>query len=158
MAISGSYGYTNTSKASTGFDAVVIDDSIYAIVTDEPGLCVMKNTTSPIDQPEVISYIAQEKTTISLTEQNQHPAASTNARMITVKVENLKRMTSSVDDTYITDLPLTCNITWRFARNAAFTKDDLIAILERALGAIRDSDGTGSRLDNMMMLQVNPRS
>jgi hypothetical protein len=158
MAVTYDYGYTNNTHSSEAFTPIVISTGDYAITVDSPELCVMKNITSPIDQPEVISYISSERESISMTEPNVHPSISQKARMITVKVENYKRESSDTNDAYVVDYPLTCNITWRFAKNRAFSSADLIAILERALGAIKDSDGTGTRLDNMMMQQLNPKS
>lgn len=158
MAVSYDYGYTNTTESTEKYTPIIIDMSKYAVTVDDPELCVIKNITSPIDQPEVISYISSERESIAMTEPNVHPAVSSKARMITVKVEDYKRETSSTNDAYVVDYPITCNITWRFAKNRAFSSADLLAVLTRALGAIKDSDGTGTRLDNMMMQQLNPKS
>lgn len=156
MALSYSWGYTNTTAGGDNYNPIIIDMINYAVTADQPKKCVIKNITSPIDQPEVITFMCDDRQSISTTETNLHPAPNTAARMISVKVENFKRELSSVDDHYIVDYPIINTISWRFSKNKAFSADDLMLILRRALGAIRDSDGHGSRLDNMMMEQLNP--
>lgn len=158
MAITGSFGWTNNTDSSNNVTPILIDMfHNYAITEDTAGKCVAKNITTPIDQSEVITYQGQDVNVIKQSEVNAHPAQVQSGRQINVKVETKKRLSSSVDDSFIQDLPVTCDITFRFIKNQYITKDDLILVLRRAIGALYDSDDKGgTRLDNMMMMQFNP--
>jgi hypothetical protein len=159
MAITGSYGFTNNSDATHAITPKLIDTTTdYAVITDEAGKCVIKNITSPIDQVEVITFQGADwPQAVKQTETNAHPSDVQASRSCNVKVELKKRLSSSVDDTYIVDLPVSCDITFRFIKNQYITKDDLLLALYRAAGSLYDSDDSGNtRLDNMMMMQFNP--
>jgi hypothetical protein len=159
MAITGSYGFTNNTDATHDITPILIVTATdYAVTTDEAGKCVIKNITSPIDQVEVITFQGSDwPSAVKQTETNAHPASVQSSRSCNVKVEMKKRLTSSVDDTFVVDLPITCDISFRFIKNQYITKNDLLMALRRAVGALFDSDDSGNtRLDNMMMMQFNP--
>lgn len=157
MAIVTSWGFTNTTDSSLNLVPTALDWDNYAVTTDDPDRCVLKNTTSPIDQVETISFLSQELGTINQDEKNYNPPKVTNARAVTIKVEDKKRVTSTTDDFAVVDLPASCNITWRFSKNSNLTDQDLLEMLKRAVGALQNRLQTGWTFNSLMMKQLNPK-
>lgn len=158
MALSSSFGFTNTTDSTVDLTPTAVGMSNYAVTVDDPGRCVLKNITCPIDQVETLSFMCQELGSINQEEKNTHPPKVAGGRLITVKMEAKKRVTSSSDDTFIVDLPVSCNISWRFAKDNLVTKDDLLTMLKRVVGALQDSSTDGYILDLLMMQQLNPKA
>lgn len=158
MALSGSWGFTNTTASTVDLTPVAIGLSNYAVTVDDPGKCLMKNLTGPIDQVETLTFMSQELGSITQEEKNSHPPKVAGGRLITAKIEAKKRITSSVDDTYIEDLPCSCNISWRFPKNSQITATDLLTLLKRVVGALQDSSTDGYIIDQLMMQNMNPKN
>lgn len=157
MAISKAWGFTNNVDSSYKLTPKAIDPAVYALTTDDPGKCVLKNTTSPIDQVEVLTYQASDIAKVNQTERNMYPPQVEDARTVTVKLEDKIRLTSSVDDTFQIDLPVSCNISWRFTKNAQVTASDLLLMLSRVVGACQTTSGS-SMIGNLMVMDLNPKS
>jgi hypothetical protein len=160
MAISGSWGFTNTTASLHDLIPVVIDTaSKYAVTTDTVGKTVIRNVTSPQDQEEVITYQGQDIKKVVQTLKNSNPPRNEAGRTINVKLEAKKRLTSSTDDTFVVDLPVSIDLTFRFTKSQYLTSSDLELLLTRMIGALRDSDDSGNtRLDNLMLGQYNPNN
>lgn len=158
MALTSSFGFTNTTASEVDLTPTAIGMSNYAVTVDDPGKCVLKNITCPIDQVETLAFMSQELATITQEEKNANPPKVAGGRLITVKMEAKKRVTSSSDDTFIQDLPVSCNVSWRFAKNQNVTAADLLTMLKRVVGALQDSSTDGYILDNLMMQQLNPKN
>jgi hypothetical protein len=118
---------------------------------------VLKNVTSPIDQIETITFQAQELNSLNQEEKNANPPKVAGGRLVTVKVEDKKRVTSSLSDTDISDYPASVSISFRFAKSQYVTAADMAELLERDLGAIFTSEGRYI-LDKLMMLKLNPNT
>jgi hypothetical protein len=157
MALTSSFGFTNTTDSLVDLTPTAIGYSNYAVTIDDPGKCVLKNITCPIDQIETISFMSQELNQINQEEKNANPPKLAGGRLITVKVEAKKRVTSSSDDTFIQDYPVSCNISWRFSKNQNVTAADLLTMLKRVVGALQDNSTDGYIIDNLMMQQLNPK-
>lgn len=157
MAISKAWGFTNNTDSTYKLTPKVIDPASYALTTDDPGKCVLKNTTSPIDQVEVLTYQASDIKAVNQTEKNMYPPQVEDGRTVTVKLEDKIRLTSSVDDTFMVDLPVSCNISWRFTKNAQVSASDLFLMLARVVGACQTTAGT-SLIGNLMVMDLNPKS
>lgn len=157
MALSGSLGFTNVTSAVADVTPTKIDYATdYAVTTDDPQKVVMKNITSPIDQIETITYQSQELNVINQEEKNANPPKVAGGRLITVKVEDKMRVTSTSDDTFIVDYPCSCSISFRFSKTQYITAATLETLLKRAIGALQDPSDASFRLDELMMLQLNP--
>lgn len=161
MALSGSFGYTNTDdgvSASTVTPVKIDFAADYAVVSDDPMKVVIKNTTSPIDQIETITFQAQELNQINQEEKNSNPPKVAGGRLITIKVEDKMRVTSSTDDTFVTDFPASCSISFRFSKTQHIDNNDMVELLRRAIGALQSASTGAFRLDKLMMLQLNPNN
>jgi hypothetical protein len=157
MALSSSFGFTNTSDSSVDLTPTAVGMSNYALVTDDPGKCLLKNTTCPIDQVETLTFMSQDINQVNQEEKNVNPPKISGGRVITVKLEAKKRVTSSVDDTFVVDYPVSCNVSFRFAKTQYVTSADLLTMLKRVVGALQDSSTDGYILDDLMMQQLNPK-
>jgi hypothetical protein len=158
MALSSSFGFTNTTDSSVSLTPTAIGMSNYALVTDDPGKCLLKNTTCPIDQVETLTYMCQDINQVNQEEKNVNPPKIQSGRVVTIKMEAKKRVTSSVDDTFIVDYPVSCNVSFRFTKSQYITANDLLTMLKRVVGALQDSSADGYRLDDLMMQQLNPKN
>jgi hypothetical protein len=160
MAISGSWGFTNTSSSLHDVTPVVIDTTTkYAVVSDTVGKTVIRNVTSPIDQEEVITYQGQDVKKVVQTRSNVNPPKNEGGRTINVKLEAKKRLTSSTDDAFVVDLPVSIDLTFRFTKSQYIDASDLTMLLTRIIGSLYDSDDSGNtRLDNLMLGQYNPNN
>lgn len=159
MALSGSYGWTNNTASVADVTPTKIDFAAdYAVVSDDPMKVLIKNTTSPIDQIETITFQAQELNQITQEERNANPPKVAGGRLVTVKVEDKMRVTSSTDDTFLVDYPVSCSISFRFAKTTSVTATDLETLLKRAIGALQNSSDGSFRLNKLMMLQLNPNN
>jgi hypothetical protein len=157
MSLTSSFGFTNETDSTVLITPTAIGWSNYAVTSDDPGKCVLKNLTCPIDQVETVTFLAQDLPNIVQEEKNQNPPKVGGGRAITIKLEAKKRTVSSTDDAYIVDYPASVNISWRFAKNQAITANDLLKLLRRALGALQDASTDGYILDEMMLQQLNPK-
>lgn len=160
MALNYSFGFTNSSKTgSVDYDPYVIDVSDYSIPSQSDGSTVLTNATCPIDQAETITFSVKDKASVDLRHSKvMHPAIDKRGRAVEVLLEAVLRETSTTDDAHVVDYPFTCQVSWRFPVNVSVTSARLTELLERVLGALRDSDGTGSRIDNLINGQTFPNS
>lgn len=158
MALSSSWGFTNTTASTASLTPTAVGMNNYAVTVDDPGNCVLKNVTSPIDQVEVLQFQSQDIANVYQKEKNVNPPKVQDGRQITAKIEAKKRVTSSVDDTFIEDLPVSCNITWRFVKSSNITANDLLTILKRVIGAMQDESTDGYIIDLLMMENCNPKN
>lgn len=158
MALTSSFGFTNTTDSQVELTPTAVGMSNYAVVVDDPGRCVLKNTTGPIDQVETLAFMAEDLGSIIQEEKNANPPAVSGGRRITIKMEAKKRVTSSSDDTFAVDYPVSCNVTFRFSKTQYVTAADLLTMLKRVVGALQDSSTDGYILDQLMMQQLNPKA
>lgn len=158
MALTYSLGYTNKSKTGvTDYTPYKIDIADYTIPAQTDGLSVMRNNTCPADQEEVISFKVMDKQNVDFKYNKlAHPAPQGAYKAIQVLDEVVLRENSTIDDTYVMDYPITVQLSFRFPVHPAVTDTVLTEVAERVLGSLRDSDGTGSRLDNLMRGQTFP--
>jgi hypothetical protein len=158
MAISGSWGVQNTTPASHSLTPILIEtDKDYAVVSDGTGKTVVRNVTSPQDQEEFITYQGQDLSRVVQSRRNTNPPKSEAGRSINIKLEGKKRLSSSTDDSFIVDLPVSVDLTFRYTVSQYIDSSDLLAVLYRLLGSLYDSDDSGNtRLDNLMVGQYNP--
>lgn len=158
MALSGSFGFTNTTDSEVDLTPTAIGMNNYAVAVDDPGKCLLKNITCPIDQVETLSFMCQDLNQINQEEKNVNPPKVSGGRLITIKMEAKKRVTSATDDTFVQDFPVSCNVSFRFAKTRYVEAADLLTMLKRVIGALQDSSTDGYILDQLMMQQLNPKN
>jgi len=157
MSLTQSWGVTNTTASTHEVAPIDLGFSNYAVATEDPGKCILKNTTSPIDQVEVIAITSNDLASINQEEKNQNPPKVNGGRLVSVKVEGKKRITSTTDETFIVDYPASVAIQFRFAKSQYITAADLRMLLTRALGALQDADGN-DLIGKLMLQQLNVKA
>lgn len=166
MAVTYSFGYTN--KTNNGqipipFNQMHMVD-YYALREDEPCSCRVSNTTAPVDQPELVTYQAQNIKNVPTTIESPNMIKGGECIMYGVKIEELLRGRSDKDDTFVRDIPITANITFKHPVDAAITKDVINVVLARLLSALYEYDGdysgtvvpTGNRINDLMRFALKP--
>jgi hypothetical protein len=159
MAIVSSFGYTNTTASTNTVAPVAVGVSTnYTVDKGTSGKVTIKNLTSPVDQVEAITIMSRDQNWLTQVEPTAFPVKTVPFRMVTVKVEGKKRVTSTTDDTFVQDYPVTTNISFRFPVTAYVTAADLREQLLRLCEvlAINDPTAPTSRIQKLMLNQLDP--
>jgi hypothetical protein len=160
MAISYVKSYTNNTDATSALYAKKIDQSSYAVANSQDskgGLtCTMTNQTRTGDLAEVIVISYKQQSTVDQVNKTHSPYPYNSVGKLTVKVEEKVRATSSIDDFLYKDSRSNCAITFTWDKTEAVDQDILVEHLMRAIGTLRDSDGGGWRIAEMMSGSINP--
>lgn len=141
MAVTKSWGYTNTTDSLV--DVVPKKLGVhtnYALISDEPTECVISNTTTPVDQEEILSYRCKRIQTVNTNCTIQHPALVKNGVQYTVSTEAVLRVTA--EDGVITDHPVVVYTVVRHDLSGDIADSDIAAAIVRNLSAFKNDDGS----------------
>lgn len=159
MAISYSEGYTNTTSSTEKLTPVVIDQTVYSIEVAQSGSsvdCYLSNMTASSNQAEVIHYGFTKQQNMKMKEQPAQMYSDAKVGKIVVGVEEKRRATSSTDDWMYKDGRHKAELTFTWDLIDSIDQSVLIADLERLIGSLKNSDGTGWRIEELMRGSVNP--
>jgi hypothetical protein len=153
-----SWGFTNDTDATHEIAPKLIDMAHHYACRDSFTNGVrMYNATVPGETTEIITYQGDSLSMVKQTKPNLYPPKVQKGRSFNVTDEVKKIVTSSDDPTFRVDYPINCSISFRFTESPYVTKEDLLMVLCRTVGALFDSDDSGnSRIDNLMVGQYNP--
>lgn len=163
MALSGKFSYTNTTDVGaagklTPVNVMPVHD--YALIEDEPERVIVQNTLGDIDQQERLVFQRSSVNNVPISFANSNPDPNAANIQYGIKLESLYRITSSTDDTFVKDLPITCTLTFKHPTNSLITADVITTILLRTLGALEGDDGTvallTARLNELMRGSLKP--
>lgn len=149
------FSFSNTANRTTEFKVAKIDTGVYATREDEPQSCTIVNTTTPIDQPEVLTFQCGTLKRVPSKIVNQYPAPVETGVQYGVRLDELLRVTSDGGEEMF-DLPMTATITFRHPSNAAITAGTVELMLSRLIGALYKSD-TETRINDMMRMAIRPQ-
>lgn len=149
------FGFTNTTKRTVTVPVVDIRMTDYAMRQDEPESCAVINTTTNVDQPELITYQCGNLDRVPTKNKNLYPAPVQAGVQYGIRIDELLRVTDD-SDVELYDLPLTATLTFRHASNAAITAEVVESILQRLLGALYKSE-TETRINDMMRMAIRPQ-
>lgn len=164
MALQTSFGFTNNTtrtEAKGGNRPPIINYDMgitnnYALITDEPDTVQLSNTTSPVDQPEVITYQYSQLKKIPTVVTISNPSPNENVNvMYGVRADEVVRETSSVDETYIRDYPIVVNVSVKHPLVSAITNTQVEVAVARAVSALFSDDGK-SRIKQLMRDSLKP--
>lgn len=158
MALTTKFGFTNTGASTNKvdlFDLDILGD--YALIEDEPTKCSETNVTTPVDQPEVISFGCTEIANVASSIKNLYPPHVKGGVQYQIKVEELLSTTSSEDATFRVDDPIVAYLTVRHPKSANVTAAHVLTVIERLMSALYKEDGT-TRLDDLMRSALKPTS
>lgn len=158
MAITWDFGYTNksnmTSPTPIDHKKLQITEN-YALKVDEPDECQLSNTTAPIDQPEVITYQAAPVKNIPTKIKVSNPLPARDGIMYGVRIDTVLRGQSDTDDSYVVDLPIVCNISFKHPVNNAITMGTIQDVFARAVAALY-TEQNKPRFRDLMMSALKP--
>lgn len=152
MAITYSFGYTNTSID-------VSDPQTYALITDEPNKAQYRNVTTPIDQDQIVTFQSDtvgKEMKAGVQVSNPSPANAMPPLFYGIRSDSILRATSSLSDD-VQDMPLVLNLTIKHPKNAGFTADAVaheIEMLLSSIGAANTSSPIGYSIDRTRLTQI----
>lgn len=157
MALKKSFGFTNTSvNANVVIPVADINPlSDYAERVASTTDCQYVNTTSPVDQPEVISFKTADLKNVSVPQTNLYPPRVPDATQFVVKVDELLSVTSDSDPTFRVDYPISAYLTVRFTKTGHVDDTDIQTVINRVVGELYKDDGS-SRIPDLMRQCIRP--
>lgn len=158
MSLQASFGFTNNtvnSKITTLKPADLKPVTDYAQTSHSSTKAELQNTTTPIDQPEVLTFNGSTIEKVDSVISNQYPSSVKDGVTYGVRLDELLSVTSDTDPLYRMDLPIVCQINFRHAKNGQITPEIVQQVLNRTVGALYESNGT-SRLNSLMRQAIDP--
>jgi hypothetical protein len=156
-------GYTDTAdsgSATRSFTRSNLNWPVDFVVTEKSEMKFQAaNKTSPIDQLETIRVQASEITDV-YKNTGIDPSAYAPSRKglsILAQVNDILRVTDTVDATFMVDLPVSAHLVIKVPQSSFITPDLVMAIAGRALAALFDSNQlTSGRIANLLRGAVTP--
>lgn len=156
MALSSSFGFSNTTESTNSVKLFKLDvTSNYALVEDEPTKCMETNVTTPVDQPENVSFGCTEIANVASSIKNLYPPKVKGGVQYQVKIEELLSTTSSDDAAFRVDEPIVAYLTIRHPKSSNITTQNIEVVVRRLLSAFYKADGT-TRIDDLMRSALKP--
>lgn len=141
MATTKTFGYTNDVDSTHSVTPKVLGaNSNYALISDEPTECITSNTTSPVDQEEIVTYRCKRIPSVNTAATIQYPNPVKNGVQYTVAVDDVLRVTT--DDGVTVDHPISAYFVMRHDLSGDIEDSDLATVATRVLSAMRNDDGT----------------
>lgn len=163
MAKTTSFGYTDTAAGGVTTKNLVRASLNYAVdfvALDKSEMrFVGANQTSPVDQQESIRVQASEIADVYKGTAIDPSAYAPSRQGISVlaQVNDILRVTDSVDTTYQVDLPISCHIVVKIPKNANITAANVQTVVGRAVGLLfNTNDDTTSRIAALMRGACTP--
>jgi hypothetical protein len=158
-----SFGYTDTVDGAgntRSFTRANLNWPVDFVATEKSDMKFQgANKTSPIDQLETIRVQASEVSDVykGTTIDPSAYAASRKGLSIVAQVNNVLRVTDSVDATFQVDLPISAHMVIKVPQSSYVTADQIMAVAGRALAALFDSNQvTSGRISNLLRGAVTP--
>lgn len=163
MAKSASFGYTDTldtGSATRTFTRANLNWPVDFVATEKSDMKFQgANKTSPMDQLETIRVQASEISDV-YKGTSIDPSAYSGSRKglsIVAQVNDILRVTDSVDTTYQVDLPLSAHMVIKVPQNSMITSDHVMALAGRCLATLFDSNQlTSGRIANLLRGAMTP--
>lgn len=153
MARSSSFGYTNTTDSTKTVTLKQLGEySNYALTGNSPTKATYKNRTSPLNQPEVVTYSCKP----NQVDKAVYPAPSRDGVIYTVRFSDVLRTTDTSDPGFIVDDPIEMWLTVKHGTNNNWSNAQIEEILLRLLGACYDETNSKWRFEDWMRSALTP--
>lgn len=163
MAFQSSFGYvdTNASTSASVKRANLNYQKDFAETTDGDGLCILTNTTTPLDQKETMRFQTQKISNIYSGAGIDPAYSSQNKKGLSllVQVNDVLRVTSDDDLQYQLDLPMSAHMVIRVPENQHVTAEKVMTLALRVVGmlyASSDTENKTTRLEQMLRGAMAP--
>jgi len=148
--------YTNAGTENTH---PVVADRIglttnYSFTADTSEECTLDNKTAPIGS-ELITYQCRDIKSINTALNVQYPSPVKSGVQYTIKLEDLARVSDSVDTSFCIDEPIVITLSVRHHKADLITNDVITRAFKRLVSAIERTDGT-FRFDDLMRSAERP--
>jgi len=150
------FSFTNTTNRTTSVPVTEIDIDDYAMREDEPESCTITNTTTNMDQPELVTYQCGTLKRIPTKNTNLYPPTVEGGVQYGIRIDELLRVQTDDGDT-LYDLPIVATLTFKHPSNAAITSGHVETVLSRLLGCLYKDEST-TRINDMMRLAIRPKN
>lgn len=156
MAKEMNVGYTNKTASTKTLTLTKLGlQKNYGLIEDEKGSVTLTNLTSSVSQPERVHLRAMNLKDVFLTVPNNYPPSAKGGIQYSVKVETLISETSSTDEAYRVDHPISVVLTIKHDTSGAVTPDAVEGAIVRALSCLY-TDAGDSRIPSLMHMAVKP--
>lgn len=158
-----SFGYTDTAPAGGATKTLTRPNLNYAanfsVATNGDNKCIIVNRTSPMDQPETFRF--QETNVANVYEGTQIDpsvyATSKAGVSLVVQVQDILRVTDTVDPTYQVDLPISVHMVVKLPKSQYITAANIETVIGRCVSGLYDTDSTGTtRIDSLVRGSMQP--
>lgn len=148
--------YTNAGTENTH---PVVADRIglttnYSFTADTSEECTLDNKTAPIGS-ELITYQCRDIKSINTALNVQYPSPVKSGVQYTIKLEELARVSDSVDTSFCVDEPIVITLSVRHHKADLITNGVITTAFKRLISAIERTDGT-FRFDDLMRSAERP--
>lgn len=148
--------YTNAGTANT--HPVVADliglTTNYSFTADTSEECTLDNKTAPIGS-ELITYQCRDIKNINTALNVQYPSPVKSGVQYTIKLEELARVSDSVDPSFCVDEPIVITLSVRHHKADLITNDVITSAFKRLIATIERTNGT-FRFDDLMRSAERP--
>lgn len=157
MAVTSSFGFTNTTAGSTLPSTAVGMKTNYAPVpATQPGQeYTVTNSTCPVDQGEMVSYRSRAIKQVSSALPIVYPARVAGGVEFGVRIDELLRSVDA-NGVILCDEPIVCTVTMKAPRSSNITQDVLDTVWKRTLGALYDATNKRYRFSDLMKTALEP--
>lgn len=159
MARSTSWGYTNTTASLATASLVTLGEySNYGVLQDAPEACRLTNKTSPLDQPEKVTFRCASQD-ISL-QGLAYPGPSKGGVLYSCRVDDVLRVTdpASTGSATVVDEPISMWLTVKHSTSNSWSNTDIATVLGRLLGALYDETNSKWRFEDLMRSALRPKN
>lgn len=159
MALVHQFGFTNGTATQNEVTLLDLDvaSGKYALSEDEPTVCRLSNVTTPIDQPEILSFWAQPVSNVTSSIKNLNPPKVKAGVQYAIKLEELLRTTDSADATFCVDDPIVATLQIRHTLSSNIAAANVDTVITRLVSALFKADGT-TRVSDLMRSALKPTS
>jgi hypothetical protein len=163
MSKTTSFGYTDTAdsgSATRSFTRANLNWPADFVATEKSDMKFQgANKTSPLDQLETIRVQASEIPDVykGSTIDPSAYAGSRKGLSVVAQVNDVLRVTDTVDAAYLVDLPISCHMVIKVPQSSMITADQVMAVAGRCLAALFDSNQlTSGRISNLLRGAMTP--
>lgn len=148
-----SWGYSNSTASSKSAAMVALGlKTNYGLAEDTANQCLLTNTTSPIDQPEIVRYDF-ERQKVSVSDLANPPKSRDGVRYVAT-VKDVYRETRDNGDVF--DHPIQVSISFKHDTSINWTNALVLAALSRGISALYDETAEKWRFESLMRSALEP--
>lgn len=163
MSKTTSFGYTDTAPAGGATKTLTRPNLNYAVnfakTEDSDKKSVLVNRTTPFDQPETMRFQLTDVSNI-YTGTSIDPsvyATSKAGLSLVCQVNDVLRVTDTVDPTFQVDLPISAHMVIKMPKSQYITPANIETVAARCVASLYDTDSTGtSRIEALVRGSMRP--